>query len=112
MKQTLAILALSAFCAIAFAHPASDINASYSAQNQTVSISFDHPVENPSEHFIEGVEIRLNGRMIISQVNTAQDSETGGSFIYKIPNLRKNDVLMITLICSRAGKKTATMKMK
>ncbi len=112
MKQTLVMIAFLAVSAMAIAHPAADINASYSAQDKTLAISFDHKVSDPTEHFIQGVEVRLNDKMIISQVNTAQDSSTGGSFIYRIPNLRKNDVLKITLICNKTGKKSASMILK
>ncbi|MGC9362252.1 MAG: hypothetical protein ACP5F3_04910 [Candidatus Syntrophosphaera sp.] len=112
MKQLLAMIAFLGCVAMLFAHPASNIDASYSAQNKTLTISFDHKVGDPADHFIQGVEVRLNDRMIISQVNTAQDSETGGTFIYRIPNLRKNDVIKVTLICNKTGKRSASMILK
>lgn len=112
MKNLLIIIALLAISIGAWAHPASDLRASYKSSSQTLDISFDHNVKNPNDHFIQSIEIRRNGIMIISQVAKAQDTATGGGYIYKIPNLIKNDKIEITLICNRGGKKVATMVLK
>ncbi|MBW6514350.1 MAG: hypothetical protein K0B87_06305 [Candidatus Syntrophosphaera sp.] len=112
MKRAIIILALLAFGASVYAHPAADLEATYSVQNKTLNISFTHSVKDPADHFIQGVEVRLNDVMIISQVCSAQDTATGGSFVYRIPNLKKNDTIRVTLICNKTGKKSATMVLK
>ncbi len=112
MKNLLLIIALLSLSLMAHAHAASDLQASYRAASQTLEISFQHDVRNPQNHFIQSIEISLNGRMIISQVASAQDSATGGELLYKIPNLRRNDKIDITLICNQGGRKTASMILK
>jgi hypothetical protein len=112
MKHILITLALLALAFGVFAHAPGDINASYTASNKTLNISFDHKVADAKLHFIQSIEVRLNDTMIISQVASAQDSAEGGSYIYRIPNLKKNDVLTITLICNKGGKKSASMILK
>jgi hypothetical protein len=109
MKHLLLIFALMLFCISVYAHPASDVTAKYSAANQTLTINFDHVVKDASDHYISGIEVRLAGKMIISQVASAQDNLKGGEFIYKIPNLRKGDILEITTICNKTGKKSVKM---
>ncbi len=112
MKHLLMIVALLALAIGIHGHAASDIQASYKAATQTLELGFDHDVKNPQNHFIQSIEIRLNGTMIISQVASAQDTASGGQYIYKIPNLKKNDKIEITLICNKGGKKTASMILK
>ncbi len=112
MKNLLIIIAFLAVSVGAFAHAASDLRASYKASSQTLELSFDHSVRDPQNHYIQSIEIRLNGTMIISQVASAQDTASGGEYIYKIPNLKKNDKIEITLICNKSGKKTASMVLK
>lgn len=112
MKNLLIIFALLAISLSAYAHAASDLRASYKAATQTLELSFDHSVRNAQEHYIQSIEIRLNGTMIISQVATGQDTASGGEYIYKIPNLKKNDKIEITLICNKGGKKSASMILK
>lgn len=109
MKQTLLLIALMLFCLSAYAHPASDVTAKYAATTKTLTINFDHVVKDATDHYINGVEVRLDGKMIISQIATAQDSQKGGEFMYKIPNLRKGSILEITTICNKTGKKSAKM---
>ncbi|NLW19334.1 MAG: hypothetical protein GXY81_06565 [Candidatus Cloacimonetes bacterium] len=112
MKNTLIILALLAIACGLFAHPADEIYASYKAASQTLEISFDHKVKDSKEHYIDHVEISLNGKTIITQTARTQNDNTGGSFIYKIPNLQKNDKLEITLTCNKGGKKSTVMALK
>ncbi len=112
MKKTLFLIAMLALAIGLFAHPADEIRASYKASNQTLEISFDHKVKDANAHFIDSVEIRLNGDMIITQLTHAQIDNSGGSFLYKIPNLQKNDKLEIILICNKGGKKSTTMVLK
>lgn len=112
MKHLLISIALLALSFGAFAHPASELQASYTASTQTLKLSFEHSVKNPLDHYIQSIEIRHNGTMIISQVASAQDTASGGEYIYKIPNLKKNDKIDITLICNKSGRKTASMVLK
>ncbi len=112
MKHLLIIFALLALSLAAYAHAASELQASYTAATQTLKLGFDHSVKNPQDHFIQSIEIRHNGTMIISQVAAAQDSASGGEYFYKIPNLKKNDKIDISLICNKSGKKSASMVLK
>ncbi len=112
MKHLIIIVALLAFSLCAYGHAASDLKASYKSADQTLELSFDHSVKDPLTHYIQSIEIRLNGTMIISQVATGQDTASGGQYIYKIPNLKKNDKIDINLVCNKGGKKSASMVLK
>lgn len=112
MKKTLIFLALLAIACGLFAHPADEIRASYKASSKTLEVSFDHKVKDAKAHYINSIEIRLNGDKIITQSVRSQRDKSGGSFIYKIPNLQKNDKLEIILICNKGGRKSTTMVLK
>ena len=53
--------------------------------------------------------MRLNDVTIISQVASAQDTAEGGQFLYRVPNLKKGDVLDIILDCNKGGRNSRKM---
>ncbi len=109
MKQLIVIIALLLLSLSAFAHPASDITAQYTAKSRTLSITFDHAVKDAAAHYIQGVQVRQGGITIISQVCTTQDTSLGGELLYKIPNLKKGDTLEIIMDCNKGGRKSIKM---
>ncbi|HOZ02092.1 MAG TPA: hypothetical protein PLG20_09755 [Candidatus Syntrophosphaera sp.] len=109
MKRALLAIALLALCFAAFGHAAADIDARYTAKTKTLSIAFTHNVKDPSTHFIQGIQVRLNDVTIISQVASAQDTAEGGQFLYRVPNLKKGDVLDIILDCNKGGRNSRKM---
>lgn len=109
MSKIVVLTFLLAFALSAWAHPASEIYAKYSAETKTLTVSFDHVVKSASDHYIEGIQVRLNGVTIVSQVCSAQDTVNGGEFLYRIPNLKKGNTLEIILDCNKGGRKTTKM---
>ena len=110
MKKILVLVALLGICLAVYGHAASEIaNAKYTAKTKTLSFSFTHVVRDPAAHFIQGIQIRLNDVTIISQVASAQDTAEGGQFLYRVPNLKKGDVLDIILDCNKGGRNSRKM---
>ena len=87
------------------AHPASDMNAEYNKETQILTVSFDHKVKDPGDHFIYDVEVKLNKKKIIEQEVSFQENDKGGSFIYKVIDAGVGDVFDITIGCNKWGKK-------
>ena len=112
MKHIVLLALMLALVVGIYAHAAADISANYTAKTRTLNISFDHSVKDPSTHFIQGIVVRLNDITIISQVCTAQETASGGEFVYRIPNLKKGDVLDIILDCNKGGRNSAKMVLK
>lgn len=109
MKHLLVTLAVLTLVIGLSAHAASEITAKYTAKTKILTIAYNHSVKDPAAHFIQGIQVRLNDFTIISQVASAQDDASGGEFIYRIPNLKKGDVLDIILDCNKGGRLTRKM---
>lgn len=112
MKQIIILAALLALSWAAFAHPASAVNTKYTADTKTLNVSFDHAVQNHLNHYINTILVKLNDITIISQTSTSQDSDTGGAYLYRIPNLKKGDVIEVITECNKTGKKSTKMVLK
>lgn len=91
------------------AHPASRVNAVWDADTSTLRLNFDHKVNNAADHYIYEVVVELNGRKIIEQKTTLQDSNEGGSLLYRIPGTKKGDRIRVVTDCNKGGKRAATI---
>ncbi|MFX1329706.1 MAG: hypothetical protein ACFE91_16375 [Promethearchaeota archaeon] len=66
------------------AHNPSSMSLSYDSNTEILSVSIKHTVNNPNSHFIESVEIKLNGSTIINQPYTSQPSTSTFTYQYNI----------------------------
>ncbi len=100
MKYLLAIFLLVS--SISFAHPPSKIQVSFSLEEKTVTIDVEHTVKGKG-HYINFVEVFLNGKSIIKQNCAAQLNENGQKVIYLIPELKEDDKITILARCNIFG---------
>ncbi|MDZ4122516.1 MAG: hypothetical protein U1C33_08845 [Candidatus Cloacimonadaceae bacterium] len=110
MKQVFMIALLLGILGISlYAHPANKVTASYDAKTALLTVEFEHKVSNATDHFVYNITIQLNGKKTIEQVLTLQESTDGGSFVYKIPGLKKGDKINVVSDCNKGGKKSTTI---
>ena len=88
-----------------WAHPASELQANYNPQTQTLTLEFEHKVRSADSHFIDKIEIEQNGEPIITQHTELQQSKDGGNYFYKIIGLEAGEEIKITINCNKFGKK-------
>ncbi|MCM8797760.1 MAG: hypothetical protein NC923_07845 [Candidatus Omnitrophica bacterium] len=107
MKRLRLCIFLSSFIAlglIVYAHPPTDISITYDVKNKTLEAVIAHPVSNPQAHFINKVNILLNGQVIIEHRISRQDNNTKQTVIYVIPDAGDGSVLTVEAYCSISGK--------
>ncbi len=106
MKRILIFTAicLFAFSSFAYAHPPSDIKINYDPQTKILRVVIVHNVSNPSNHFINKVDVSLNGKEIIEQQLSRQDNNAEQTVSYLIPDAKANDVIGVEAYCSISGK--------
>ncbi|MDD2703373.1 MAG: desulfoferrodoxin family protein [Candidatus Omnitrophica bacterium] len=88
------------FLTPAFSHPPDAVNVAVSAN--TVAITVDHPVQNPLEHYIRLIEVRLNGEDKIRQTFTLQKGNQQ-YVMFIIPELKRGDLVEVEATCNKFG---------
>ncbi|MCX7994805.1 MAG: hypothetical protein N3A65_03390 [candidate division WOR-3 bacterium] len=93
------------FTIATFAHPPSEIVAEYDTTSKILQIIVNHSVRDAQKHYINKVEIELNGSKIIEQKSNKQIDNKIQHYIYKIHDARTEDSISIEANCNISGKK-------
>lgn len=107
MKKTAVFLTVAAFllaASSAYAHPPSDIKITFDAKTKMLSAIITHNVSDPEKHYINKVDVGLNGREIITHQISRQDNNQAQAVSYLIPDAKDGDVLSVEAYCSISGK--------
>ena len=100
----LAAVALVAFCpAMAGAHGPKEVKLGYDAAAKTLQATITH-TNFSAGHYIEKVEVKKNGKPLLSQEYKSQPSETFTQS-YKV-EAAAGDVLEVKASCNKFGSKT------
>jgi len=109
MQKTIYVIALLILTASLYAHPASSVTLKYDQNTDLLTVSYDHNVKSPAEHYIKTVSIKVGGVNVITQNLSMQDSAMGGSLVYKLAGLKPGAKIEATTECSKGGKKSGTL---
>lgn len=91
---------------MAYSHVPSNLELNFDKETLLLSVTFEHKVRNAERHFVYRVKVRLNKKDIIEQKLDRQDTENGGSVIYKINGVKSGDVVEVRLDCMVGGTKS------
>lgn len=110
MKKLMLIIVLGLMAITALsAHPAANVKAQYDAKTSILTVEYGHKVRDASDHYIFNVMIEVNGKKMVEQNLSAQESLDGGTLVYKLANLTKGDQVKVTTDCNKGGKKSTTL---
>ena len=94
-----------AVCSVVYAHPPSDINISFDTKTKMLKAVIMHNVTlRPTNHYINKVDIGLNGGEIIEHKISKQDNDLTQTVSYLIPDAQVGDMLSVEAYCSISGK--------
>lgn len=103
-KISIMAILLLAGVSIAHAHPPSDIQLTFDAASKTLQAVIFHSVNNPVNHYINKVDVGLNGKEIIEQTISKQENNTSQTVRYYISDVKEGDVLSVEGYCNVSGK--------
>ncbi len=95
---------LSSLGSTAYAHPPSDIKITYDSKTKILKAVIMHNVSDVKKHFINKVDVGLNGRKIISHAISQQDNNISQTVSYLIPDVKAGDKLSVESYCNISGK--------
>jgi len=90
------------------AHSPKEIALSYDQAKKTLEVRITHGVDDPAKHYIDGVEIKKNGKTLSKTEYKSQPGEA--TFLYTYPvDVVPGDVLEVKASCNKFGSKTVKM---
>lgn len=105
MKKLLLLSILSVFFALSVsAHPASKVILKY--KDGKLDINIVHKVKNYNTHYIKTVVIYVNGEVVETMELKHQNDVDYSTFLIKMPNLKKGDVVEVKTTCNKFGNKS------
>ena len=110
MRKTLFVIVFAALIVAGlWAHPANKVTATFNAETSILTVNFEHKVNNTADHFVYSILIQLNGKKAVEQIISVQETAEGGTFVYKMPGLKKGDKINVVTDCNKGGKRSATI---
>ena len=90
------------------AHPPSAVNLAYNASSGELAVTITHVVPDPADHFINRVEVRSGGEVLVSEQYSGQPA--AGIFTYQYPLAARNgELIEVNASCNKFGALTATI---
>lgn len=108
-KTVIAFFLILLLPSIALAHPPKGLTAKYDIGSQTLAIIIDHSSFSPSMHYIGKVEVKKNGKTVLTQEYKKQPDNNPFEYTYSIPAV-EGDTLEIKATCNIYGSKTIELK--
>ena len=115
MRKVILLLLLSVFivtCNSAYAHPPSDIKVEHNSNARMLTVIITHPVSNSEKHFINKIDIWLNGEEVIEHKISKQDNNKYQFAGYMIPDAKPGDTITVEAYCNISGKLKKDIKVE
>ena len=96
----------------AYAHPPSDIKITFDPATRILQAVIIHNTSNLVNHYINKVDVGLNGKEIVEHEISRQDNNESQTVSYLIPDAKGGDVLSVEGYCSISGKLTKEIRVE
>ncbi|MCE5332573.1 MAG: hypothetical protein LLF95_10620 [Bacteroidales bacterium] len=106
-KVLLTIIAIAAVSFVVKADPAKKVNLTY--ENGNLKIEAIHKVRNVTNHYIDLITIKADGKEIKAIKPEKQSSLQSEVVEVSLPGLSKGTKIEVTTRCNEFGKKSATL---
>ena len=97
---------------LALAHAASTVTLKFDPETKLLTITAQHMVSNASTHYINKVEVFLNGKKIISQTMSSQTDKNVQQVQYIINDAKAGAKIKAAATCNKYGTKTGEITVK
>ena len=84
------------------AHPPEKVILSYDQDTHALTAEVVHPVFDPSRHYVDRIEVFLNGKKILEKEPARQNS-TSVSEVYPLTDVKSGDSVKLIAFCNKGG---------
>ena len=109
MRYAAGLLILTAVTAIAtsgFGHPPGAVTARFDTDEHLLIVTVMHGVKDAAKHYIDEIEVDLNGKKMIEQRFNRQTGMEMQDAVYRIVDAKVGDKIKVTAGCNISGKKS------
>jgi hypothetical protein len=92
-----------------YAHAPEKVVLSYDQDTRALTAEVVHPVADPGRHFVDRIEVLLNGKRVIEKEPPRQ-TETGVSEVFPLTDVKPGDIVKVTAFCNRGGEQSEQIK--
>ncbi len=107
MRNLYAILLVVLVSSIA-AHGPTGYKAEFDPESKELTLIIQHDVKDAKAHYIDNLEIEIDGKKVITQKFTVQTDLSGQVAKYIIPDAKVGMKITVTASCNKIGKKSYT----
>jgi len=101
--QMVLLFSMILLCTISVnAHSPSSMTLTYDKASELLTVDITHQVSDPSSHYVNDIEITING---VSEIEESYSSQPSSSFTYTFENMsaEEGDVIACSANCNQGG---------
>lgn len=103
MKAIGLLLVLFGIGITVVAHPAQAVKAEYNSAKMELKITAEHSVSKPADHFINKIEVFVDGEKVITQTFKSQKDAKSQEVVYTLFDVKKGSKIKVTTVCNKIG---------
>jgi hypothetical protein len=103
------ILVILGSVGLVFGHPPKKVDGEFDLESHLLKVVVSHDSKDAVKHFINEIEVKLNGKEIIEQEFGSQQDRSVQEVVYKIIDAKAGDKIEIVAGCNISGKKKAAL---
>ena len=92
------------------AHPPKGVELEYDFNANILSVEIGHSVNNATKHYVNKVEVEVNGKKVVEQKFKRQVDDEIQHCVYKIIDVAPGDKITVTAFCNISGKKKVDLE--
>lgn len=103
MKLFLFIAITAVMVASINAHPAQSVKVTYDEAKQELKVIAQHTVSKPADHYINKIEVFVDGEKMITQTFKRQKDATNQDVVYSLFDVKKGSKIKVSTVCNKSG---------
>ena len=99
----LSLLFLFSLRASVFANPPAEVRLTWEEERRSLGVEVLHPTEDVLNHYIERIDLSVNGTVLESRIYTRQQDPAGTTAWIVVTDLPPDAILDVRVYCNREG---------
>jgi desulfoferrodoxin (superoxide reductase-like protein) len=114
MTKFVALIGMACLLTVASvsAHAPKRLDAEFDTETHLLTVTAYHAVKDAAKHYVEKIEVELNGKRIVEQKFKSQPDLEKQVVLYMIADARVDDEIKVVAHCNISGKKSYTIEVE
>ncbi|HNQ35294.1 MAG TPA: hypothetical protein PKN80_04435, partial [bacterium] len=85
------------------AHPPREVKLAFEAGRRQLTVEVSHQVPNEKRHYINRIEVTLDGRETVTQLCRRQTDQRTQTVVYLLPDAEPGSKIKVSVTCNLGG---------